>query len=357
MAAQAAGKLMKLFATFPFVDDADAAAMLAAVLTAVVRRVLPSAPLIGMDAPMPGTGKTLLCETLAYVATGRRASVMSMGHDDAETEKRLTGVLLAGDAVISLDNIERPLRGDLLCQVATQEFVRLRPLGATAMLSVPCHALIVATGNNLAILGDLKRRVVMIRLDAGVERPEHRRFDFDHLAAVASQRGEIIRGALTIVSAYLSAGAPPIVGLHPFGGFEMWDRMVRRLLVWLGLTDPLKTSEALREADPDLEATRLLFGAWHAKFGRQPQTAAEVVSAGMATTPMSGDYLDPELRDALQIICAEKPNSRRLGLWLRAHRDRIADGLSLHQAIKGDDHAKVARWYVTSAAGNGGACG
>jgi putative DNA primase/helicase len=128
--------------------------------------------LFAITAPSPGTGKTLLCETLAIVATDRRASVMSLGHDDAEFEKRLGGVLLAGDAVISIDNIERALRGDLLCQIATQQFVRLRPLGGSGMLNVPTHALLVATGNNLAIIGDLKRRVLMVRLDAHTERPE-----------------------------------------------------------------------------------------------------------------------------------------------------------------------------------------
>lgn len=119
-ASAAAERLLRLFDSFPFVDATDRTAMLAALLTAIQRRLLPAAPLMAITAPTPGTGKTLLCETLALVATARRASVLSLGHDDAESEKRLAGVLLAGDAVISVDNIERPLKGDLLCQVATQ---------------------------------------------------------------------------------------------------------------------------------------------------------------------------------------------------------------------------------------------
>lgn len=38
--------------------------MLSACLTAVMRRILPSAPLIAMDAHAAGSGKTLLCETV-----------------------------------------------------------------------------------------------------------------------------------------------------------------------------------------------------------------------------------------------------------------------------------------------------
>lgn len=333
---------------FPFVDDSDRSAFLAGVMTGLLRRILPAAPMSAIAAPSPGTGKTLIAETFAIVATGRRACVLSLGHDDSESEKRMAGVLMAGDACIVLDNIERPLKGDLLCQVCTQQFVRLRPLGASGMVSIPTHALLVATGNNLSIVGDLKRRVVLIRMDAGQERPEQRSFDRDHLEYVQAHRGELIRAALTIILAYLGAGAPAITSLHPLGGFEHWDRMVRRPLVWLGFPDPLKASECLRDQDPDLEAMRLLFAAWHELYGNTAKTAAEVSAAGIESAPMSATYSNPDLHDALYLVCSEKPNARRLGYWLRAHRDRIVDGLTLKQS-GADTHTKVARWIVQSA--------
>lgn len=337
--------LLELVREFPFVGWEDRSAFVAGIITGLIRRLIPAAPMLAVTAPTPGTGKTLIAETFAIVATGRRASVLSLGHDDSESEKRLAGVLLAGDAVIALDNIERPLKGDLLCQVATQQFVRLRPLGASGMLSIPTHALMVATGNNLAIVGDLKRRVVMIRMDSGEERPEQRTFSRDHLEDVFARRGELIRAALTVVMAYLAAGAPTIEGLHPYGGFSEWDRMVRRPLVWLGLPDPLKASESLRESDPDLEGMRLLLGAWCAAFNNIPKTAAELVAAGIAGSHMTGEYDHPDLRDALQLVCNEKPNARRLGYWLRRHQDRIVDGMQVKQSGS-EGHSKVARWTV-----------
>jgi putative DNA primase/helicase len=133
--------------------------------------------------------------------------------------------------------------------------------------------------------------------------------------------------------------------MHPLGGFEQWDRMVRRPLAWLGLPDPLKASEGLREQDPDLEGMRLLLSAWRAAFGDKTMTAAELVNAGQAFLPVSQLYEHPELRDALQLVCNEKPNTRRLGYWLRNQRDRIVDGLQLKQAGT-DGHAKVSRWLV-----------
>lgn len=337
--------LLDLIKEFPFVTWEDRAATLAGIITGLLRRVLPSAPMMAVTAPTAGTGKTLIAETLAIIATGRRASVLSLGHNDAEAEKRLVGVLLAGDACIVLDNIERPLKGDLLCQVATQQFVRLRPLGASGMLSLPTHALMVATGNNLAIVGDLKRRVVLIRMDAGEERPEQRTFKRDHLEDVFARRGELIRAALTISLGYLAAGAPSIEGMHPLGGFSEWDRMVRRPLVWLGLPDPMKASEGLREQDPDLEGMRLLLSAWSDVF-KDAATAAEVVAAGM-DSKTDREHPHPELRDALQMVCSEKPNTRRLGYWLRAHRDRIVDGMQIKSG-RADGPTKVVRWRVVS---------
>jgi putative DNA primase/helicase len=115
----------------------------------------------------------------------------------------------------------------------------------------------------------------------------------------------------------------------------------------MGLPDPLKASESLREQDPDLEATRLLFSAWRTAFGDKAVTAVEVVTAGMATQLMSSDRTHPELYDGLQLVCSEKPNTRRLGYWLRQHRDRIVDGMQLRPA-RPDGHAKVARWQVVN---------
>jgi putative DNA primase/helicase len=213
------------------------------------------------------------------------------------------------------------------------------------MLSIPTHALMVATGNNLSIVGDLKRRVSLIRMDSGQERPEQRTFSRDHLEDVFKRRGELIRAALTLPLTYLAAGAPAIDGMHPLGGFEQWDRMVRRPLVWLGLPDPLKASEGLREQDPDLEGMRLLVGAWCAAFGSASKTAAELAAAGMAFRPVSDTYEFPELRDALQLVCNEKPNARRLGYWLRRHQDRIVDGMQVKQSAE-RAHGGVARWVV-----------
>jgi putative DNA primase/helicase len=338
--------LSQLFDSFPFVSEEDRSAIIASIITSLVRRILPSAPMFAVTAPMPGTGKSILAETSAIISTGRRSSVLSLGHDDAELEKRLGGVLLAGDAAVMLDNIERPLGGDLLCQVTTQPSARIRPLGGSSVISVPTHSLLLATGNNLSIIGDLKRRVVLVRLDAKIERPEQRAFSRNHIQEVLNKRGEIVSAALTLSLAYLSAGAPSAQQHVPFGSFELWDKLVRRPLLWLGYPDPLGGAEALRDNDPDLEAMRALYGAWSGIDRlKGKNTAAEVVNVGLEYMIGGGEALYPELRDSLQLVCSEKPNARRLGNWLRSHRDRIVDGMQLERCGK-DGHAKVAKWRI-----------
>lgn len=326
-------------AGFPFVSDADQSAFIAAIITALLRRGMASAPMFSITAPAAGTGKTLLADTPAIIATGRRSSVLSLGHDDAEMEKRFDGALMSGDACLMIDNIERPLKSDYLCQLLTQPYVSRRPLGSSVMLKLPTNALILATGNNLSIVGDLRRRVVLIRLDANTERPEHRTFNRNHIAEAFKKRGALISAALMIPMAYIAAGEPMPPDHKPAGSFEEWDRLVRRPLIWAGFPDPFAVAEVLRETDSDLETARAFFMAWSETLTLQgARTVSEVVNAGTGAD-------NPELYDALQLVCSEKINSRRVGYWLRAHRDRIVDGMQLRR-IGQEGHAKVATWEV-----------
>ena len=169
----ALGTLLRPLRGFPFVNAAAArSVVLSALLTALVRRSLRSAPLHGFDAPTAGTGKSLLAELVGLLATGVRPPAMSQGKSEDEDEKRLSTVLFAGDPVIHIDNCERALVGDFLCSMLTQEVVQARVLGYSERRVLPSTALVLASGNNLTCVGDVSRRTVVCRLDAEVERPD-----------------------------------------------------------------------------------------------------------------------------------------------------------------------------------------
>jgi putative DNA primase/helicase len=51
--------------------------------------------------------------------------------------------------MISIDDCEGPLGGPLLCQTATQHFIKVRLLGLSKAVLIVNRALVFATGNNL----------------------------------------------------------------------------------------------------------------------------------------------------------------------------------------------------------------
>src|SRR5262249_3875877 len=87
-------------------------------------------------------------------------------------------------------------------------------------------------------IGDTPRRVLPIRLESPLERPEERTgFRYPNLRAhVLANRGPLLSAALTILRAYCVAGRPD-QGLTPWGGFEGWSDLVRNTVVWCGLPD------------------------------------------------------------------------------------------------------------------------
>src|SRR5262249_32661346 len=77
---------------------------LSALLTALVRGSLPTAPMHLVRAHAPGTGKSYLIDTVAIIATGRLCPVITAPKSVEETEKRLHSIVLSGIPMVSLDN-------------------------------------------------------------------------------------------------------------------------------------------------------------------------------------------------------------------------------------------------------------
>ncbi len=349
-AIEARGRIEDLLRYFPWASDIDKAVALSLLLTALARPVLSVAPGHGTDAPAPGTGKSLLVDAVAIVATGTNAAVMAWGRDREEAGKRLDGLLLSGDAVISIDNIETVIDGDTICQSLSQATRRVRPLGGSVMVTVPCTALLTLNGNNLTLRGDIVRRVLVVRLDADCERPELRDIPQDLLAEVHERRGEIVRDLQTIQAAYLAAGRPRIK-LPPFGGYVQWTALVRKPLVWSGAADPVAAMERTRADDPSRQEVHAVLAAWHAAFGSDPTTAAEAVaradSASVVTlNPTARDKASQRLKQALELVASRggRLDAKTLSYWLRSYRDQRAGVYVLQRNIGAV--GTIVRWKV-----------
>ena len=252
--------LREPFEEFPFVSEADRSVILSEILTGAVRRQLFSAPLHGHDAPAQGSGKSLAADCVALILTGRPVASMPLGGDAEEVRKRITSILLAGDLIVNIDNVVRPVKSDALAMVITQPYYADRILGRNERPRLPTNVLWLATGNNLTFAGDLTTRAIVSRIDAKVERPEDRNFAVSDLRShVLAKRPRLMCAALTILRAYIAAGSPK-QAIQKFGRFEQWSDWPRSALIWLGCADPCKTRERITLNDPD-RAT-ITTGSW-----------------------------------------------------------------------------------------------
>ncbi|MFO1076669.1 MAG: hypothetical protein U1E73_02975 [Planctomycetota bacterium] len=342
----AAARILALVQHFDFVDDGSRSVWLAGLLTALVRPILPTAPMFVIDAPTRGSGKSKLASVVGIVATGRPPATMTLVDDVDETRKRVLALLLQGASVVNIDNVDVPIGGAALCTVLTEQTYSDRILGASEIVRVPTISTWITTGNNVVISGDMTRRVLVARLDPRCERPEDRRFDFDPVVLAEQRRPDLVVDALTILRAHAVAGRPQ-AGISPFGSFETWSEVIRAAIVWVGLSDPIAGRQAIAEADGGAFALAELLRQWHSAFGDRELTTRQVItSAG------------PELLDAIDEVIGSDvvPGNRcrRLGQVLAQWRDRIVGG---HQAVRGRDaHAGTSRWAVLAPGdgGNGG---
>jgi len=96
------------------------------------------------------------------------------------------------------------------------------------------------------------------------ERPELRKFSRNTLRQAGANRATYVAAGLTIMRAYLAAGAPEVCG--PFGSYAEWSSMVRSPLVWLGEPDPVASVDAAQAEDPELADLRELCEWWRGEL-------------------------------------------------------------------------------------------
>ena len=352
--ALAALDVLKLpLAEFPFAEEIDRSVALSAILTTIIRRSLPTAPAHGKDAPKAGSGKGLLADIPALIATGRTATMISQGRDEAEDEKRLSTMLMRGSPVLCIDNVERPVCGDFLCTMLTQSVVSPRILGFNRAVDLPTSAMVLITGNNLQFAGDMTRRVLLCRIDPQCERPDARQFAVNLREWIPANRHRLIGAALTILRAYHVAGRPK-QDIPQFGSFEAWSGLVRSALVWLGQPDPCETRARIEAADPVSTELAAVLALWHRAFGVSGKTTAEVVEA--CNLSVNADLKHALLEASASPRNPEAIDSKRLGKWLKKYERRVQDGLRIEKSGE-DTHTKVVFWRVGKVAGSAGSAG
>ena len=347
-AVAALAKLKWIIEGFPFVEDDDGrspsrSVALSAMLTAVCRRSLRTAPMHGFTAPTMGTGKSLLTDAVALLAMGRPATVLNQSGDgDGEEErKRLMSVLMQSDPVVVIDNVDRPMGGARMCSILTQETWQDRMLGGNDQGHVSTRTLWLVNGNNLEFREDMSRRAILCTMDAGVERPAERKFDVDLKKEVPRRRHELVPAALTVLRAFIVAGRPGLEKLTPFGGFEDWSNLVRGALVWAGEPDPHETQADVAAVDSVREELSSLIEAWE-----QMIAIGAVVTAGELVRRAGEEAAGGPGRDglmlALEAACPRGASPKAVAWYLKRVKGRIVRGRKI-VAVKGENNALAYR--------------
>ena len=331
-------------AKYPWTSAADEAAALAAILTVIVRRSLPQAPLFGISAPTPATGKSSLVDVISIIATGGETPPVSFPRQDDEFKKLLLSVLMTGAPLVFFDNVETSFGSSALCSALTQATWSERVLGSSRVAKVPTNATFFVTGNNLRYRGDIVSRTVPIHLDARMERPEEREFAFSPRTVASEQRPQLVAAAITVLRAYQAAGLPS-QDLSNFGRFELWSRWVRSALVWAGKSDPCTNRKALDLRDVEAEVRTNVLGVLFETY----KTGVFSVSTLISDAKRWEDEDDPGLKDALRQVAegdGGRLDSQRLGHWLHAQRDRVVDGKCI---VREPGRANTAHWRIAVA--------
>ena len=316
------------FREFPFVDAEARGGMLAALLTAAIRTVLPTAPAFAFDAPAQGSGKTLLARCVGALAGTSRLLAPLPTRDEAEVAKVLLSVLIEPPRAAIFDNQLGLVDSASLASILTSEVYSGRILGSTRTVEAPTNMVVMLTGNNIALGGDMPRRVVTVRIDAKSETPFSRVFDFDPLAVVRARRVEMICAALTLIR-----GAFAVVGQGRIGSFEDWDRLVAQTVEIVGrsggvgrgeFADPTALLIRAHETDPTRGVLHDILDVLRAQFGSRWFSAKEIWDVVSGTGPGH-----KELVDAFEGISHGKLTKRGIGMMLQNRNGQRIGGQTL----------------------------
>ena len=317
-------------------------------LTPIVRPAITGCtPIALIDAPQPGTGKTLLAEVFSMIITGRPAALMPFPRDEEEMPKLILSMLSTGKSMVAFDNLEGPLKSDALALALTSQQYESRLLGSSRTICVPNRATWLVTGNNIRPTGDMVRRCYKIRIDAASSVP-YRGRTFRHdplLPYIAERRGALLRALLVLATAWRARGNPRTV-TDPLGSFEEWHRTVGGILEYAGVGGFLGNLEEVAQGDDMAAQWEAFLGGLLDTWGENYFTVRNIVDRVRQANDM---YPCPfALPDSVGDVDrrAEGKLEKVLGMALAKRVGTRMGRRQLHLVRRQDPHTKTAIYRV-----------
>lgn len=332
-------ELMKPFNTFDFADDVSRSVALSAVLTAITRPTQATAPAFAFDAPKQGSGKTYFCECLGLLATGTApAMTPSIEKNEDEIRKTLLSMVIEGRRFIIWDNVMGHFNSATMASFLTSERFSGRILGSSQSVEVAHRAMLLLTGNNITLVGDMPRRVLTCRFDTGIENPTQAQRNLSAIdglkpaAYIERNRYKLAAAAITLIRGYLQSNEHRAGGMAKdrLPSFEDWDTVARQPVLWLstqveGLTDPKRSIDDNMERDPEHETLSELLACIYKWRSNIIFNARELYDQALIHA-----QVDNNLQEILLDLNGGKSlSSRSVGAILKFRHGRIANGLKL----------------------------
>lgn len=341
--------IIDLIIEFPFADAASQANALAILLSIIMRPMISGhVPLVIVDAPTQGTGKTLMVTVLGIVAIGLVCGESIPDKQNAdEWRKKITSVLRKGMPLVLLDNVpdNSTIDAPPLAAMLTTHMWSDRLLNTNDSVQLLSRSIWVATGNNLRVAGDMPRRCYTVRMDANAERPwtrtGFRHADLEQFAM--TNRGHLLAAIFTLIRSWFAAGKPK-ADVPAFGSFHEWAETIGCVLAHVGIEGFLGNLGDIRAVqDEDTLQWQGFFARWWEVFGDHAVTADDVATRMLTQAHVSNEPLPDVL--LVNKDKGEGSLKRSIGRNLSRLTGRIFDGRKL--CVAGSDtHRKVGSWRL-----------
>jgi putative DNA primase/helicase len=330
---EAKGMIESIIDEYPFSSSLDKAVCISAFFTAIVRPLIDTAPLIAFDSPMPGSGKSLICDVIAIVATGKTPVTLTIPNkDEREMDKAIDSVMLSGDQIALIDNIEYQLISSKLCSCITQSFVNVRILGKSGLIPCKSKTFWLVNGNNIEIANDIARRTLKCRIIPTTENPEEREFKKNIKEYAFLNRDKIINSILSIISISLKNNTEKIDRL---GSFEQWSAFVRYPIKKHWGIDIVESKRQIKSEDPQKAKLIELMECWESCLPNGGTVKDAMKSKDFEMIECLSDFKDRHGDISPKII----------GNYIKKSRDKEINGKSFK---KTGDYKHNAVWMISS---------
>lgn len=294
---------------FPFSDDASRTHTILAMLQPMLG-IRPS-PLWLIEAPIAGTGKSLLAGLIGWIGTGKIPSARPLSENPEELRKVILAELIGGAEVVLFDNAAdgRDLDSPTLAGALTATTWTDRLLQRSKVIEVPVQCQWIITANNPGLTTELARRTVRIRLDSGEERPWLRggfRHD-DIMEWAMGWEGPLVGAAISLVREWLDQKSQP--GDARMGSFQYWADVMGGIAQCCGLTGFLGNPIA-DDADNESSDLAHFVELWWALKSSQEVSAGDLLGCAEEAIP----YILGTGETKSQV--------QRLARWLHTRRQR-----------------------------------